>query len=87
MVGFGELGAPHRLFGEAAHESEDEHDVGIADPTAIVVVGDVEALVKSGLDAQGLAIELEPPEGIQFVGFETGDEPDLLGFVAQDVAA
>ena len=84
-----ELGAPlhEEAVGEAAHESEDEHDVGMADATAIVVVGDVEALVKSGLDAPGLAIELEPADGIQLVGFETGDEADLLGFVALDVAA
>lgn len=89
VLGFGELGAPfhEEAVGEAAHEGEDEHDVGMADPTAIVVVGDVEALVKSGFDAPGLAVELEPAGGIELVGFETGDEADLLGFVALDVAA
>ena len=89
VVGVGELGAPlhEEAVGEAAHEAEEEHAVGMTDPAAVVVVGDIQALVESAFDAPGLTVELEPPSGVEAGGFQTGDEADVLGGVALEVAA
>jgi len=89
VMGLGELGSPfHKeTVGQPTHEGKDEHDIGMTDPAAIVVVGDVQTLVKAALDAPGLAVELEPASGGQFRDVQTGDETDLLGLVPLEVTA
>lgn len=89
VVGLGELGSPfHKeTVDHPTHEGKDQHDIGMTDPTAIVVVGDVQTLVKAALDTPGLAVELEPASGGQFCGVEAGDQTDLFGLVPLDVSA
>ena len=89
LVGLGELVSPfHKeTVGQPTHEGKDEHDIGMADPRAIVVVGDVQPLVKAALDAPSLAIEFKPASGGQFCDVQTGDERNLLRLVPLDVTA
>ena len=72
--------------GEAAHEAEEEHAVGMADAAAVVVVGDIQTLVEAVFDAPGLTVEEEPACGVEAGRFQTGDEADFLRRVALEMA-
>ena len=89
VVRLRELGTPfhEQAVGEAAHDGEDHHDVGLSDATAIVVVRHIQPLVKSALDPPGLSVELDPAGRIEFAVLEIGDQTDLFGLVALEVAA
>jgi hypothetical protein len=55
-------------------------------PAAIIVVGNIEPLMESSLDAPGLAVELQPGGSVEFSRREVGDEADRLGLVTLEVA-
>lgn len=59
----------------------------MTDPTAIVVMGDVQTLVKAALNPPSLAVELKPASRRQLCDVQTGDKGDLLGLVSLDVTA
>ena len=89
VMWFGKLGSPfhEETVGQPTHEGKDEHDIGMTDPAAIIVVGDVQTLVKAALDAPGLAVELQPSSSGQLGDVQAGDEADLLGLVPLEVTA
>ena len=82
----GELGSPfHKeTVGQPTHEGKDEHGVGMTDPTAIVVVGDVQTLVKAALDAPGLAVELKPSSTISSLA---GAAPRSWSWMSRKISA
>src|SRR6478672_3258540 len=46
----------------------------VADPAAVVVVGDIQALMQTALNAPGIAVQTHPVCGIQTRGLEAGDQ-------------
>ncbi len=67
VVGPRELAAPlhEETVGQAAHHGEEKHDVGVADAAAVFVMGDIQTLMKTTLDAPCLSVEVEPLLGVE----------------------
>jgi len=71
---------------QAAEHAHDPHGARIADAAAVVVVGNVQALVQAAFDAPGCAVELKPAGGIELLGSGAGEQGDFFGIAAAGVA-
>ena len=85
--GLGELAAPfhEEAVAQPTHHPHQQHRVLSADPTTVVVVGNIQTLVQTVLDAPGLAVEEQPAPGVQPFGLDAGDEADVLRTVTFDL--
>ena len=63
------------------------HGMGLAHPAEVIEMGDIQALMQSGFDAPGGAIELEPLLGVQFLGRQAGDQRHGFGAMVAQVPA
>jgi len=72
---------------ETAKPTDDTHGMGLAHPAEVIEVGDIQALMQSGFDAPGGAIELEPLLGVEWLGWQAGDQGDGFGAVMAQMAA
>ena len=69
---------------EAAEHTHDQHRMGQAHPTKVVVMGHIQALVQPAFDAPRGAVVLEPLGGVEFFGRQAGDQGhDFRAMVAQ----
>ena len=57
---------------QASEHSHEEHRTGVAHAAEVVEVADVEPLVKAAFYAPRSAVELEPAEGVEFLGRQAG---------------
>lgn len=64
--------------GQASKHSDHEHGLGVLDPTAIVVIGNIEPLMEPAFDSPPMAVELEPELGWQFLDRRAGDQSHFL---------
>ena len=63
----------------APEHSGYNHGVRMANPAAVIVMGDVQSLVQTVFDAgKAPPIKLQPPLGIELFGPGTGDEAKVL---------
>ena len=72
--------------GNAAKHPQYEYALVTLNATAIVVVGNIQPLVKAALDAPPLAVEFQPTEGIEPGRWSAGDQSHLLIFAALGLA-
>ena len=63
-----------QAVGNPAEHAQDPHPVVALNPAAVVVIGNVQALMEAALDAPALAVEAQPLDGIQSFGWSTGDQ-------------
>ena len=68
--------------GNAAKHPQYEYALVALNATAIVIVGNIQPLVKAALDAPPLAVEFQPTEGIEPGRWSAGDQSHLLIFAA-----
>ena len=45
---------------QAQHHSENQHSVVVAHPAAVVIVGDIQALMQTVLNAPGIPVQTQP---------------------------
>src|SRR5262249_53767228 len=78
------VGAPfhEKAITEAQHHSENQDSVMVTDPAAVVVVGDIQALMQTALNAPGVPVQTYPVCGIQTRGLQAGDQRHQLIFAA-----
>jgi hypothetical protein len=72
--------------GNAAKHPQYEYALVALNATAIVVVGNIQPLVKAALDAPPLAVEFQPTDGIEPGRWSAGDQSHLLIFAALGLA-
>ena len=71
-----------QAVGDAPVDSEDQHPFVALHPRAIVIVGNIQSLVKATLDAPALAVEVQPSCGIEPVSGGTGDQSHFFVLAA-----
>src|SRR6516162_2155459 len=78
------VGAPfhEKAITETQHHSENQDSVMVTDPAAVVVVGDIQALMQTALNAPGVPVETYPVCGIQTRGLQAGDQRHQFIFAA-----
>ena len=59
---------------QAQHHCENQHSVVVAHPAAVVVVGDIQALMQTVLNAPGIPVQTQPVCRIQSPRLNTGNE-------------
>ncbi len=75
VFGMGLMRAPfhEQAVADAAEQARDEHRIGVANAAAIVVVGNVQALVQTVFDAgKAGAVQFQPLLCVQFLGSGAG---------------
>jgi len=74
--------------GQASEQAQHRHAVGVADAAAVVVVRNIQALVKAVFNAaKAGAVELQPPRGVQALGRSAGQQGDGFGLTPGGLAA
>ena len=78
------VGAPfhEKAITETQHHSENQDSVMVTDPAAVVVVGDIQALMQTALNAPGVPVQTYPVCGIQTRGLQAGDQRHQFIFAA-----
>ena len=78
------VGSPlhEKAITQSQHHSENQHSVIVTDPAAVVVVGDIQTLMQSALNAPGLPVQTYPVCGIQTRGLQAGDQRHQFIFAA-----
>lgn len=67
---------------QAAEHAQYPKGIGAADPAAVLIEGDVQALMGPVLDSPGQAIGFQPVCCVQVLGWHVGDEADRLVFAS-----
>jgi len=81
------LGPFHEeAVGHAAIDAQDQHAFVALDAAAVVVVGDIQPLVKTAFDSPALAVEAQPALGIESFGRGTGDQGHFFVLAAGGLA-
>ena len=79
VLGVRLISAPlhEQAVAEAAEQAHDEHAGREADAAAVVVLGDVQALVQAIFDAtKTLTVQIQPLLGVELVGWGAGQQRD-----------
>ena len=71
---------------QAQHHSENQHRVVVAHPAAVVVVGDIQALMQTVLNAPIIPVQTQPVCRIESRGLDTGDQRYQFAFAAMGLA-
>ena len=71
---------------QAQHHSENQHRVVVAHPAAVVVVGDIQALMLTTLNAPIIPVQTQPVCRIESRGLDTGDQRHQFVFAAFGLA-
>ena len=87
VFGFGLTGAPfHKeAVAQTPEHPYDPNAIGTADATPIIVVRDVQPLIRAALNPPGQSIELEPLLSRQFIGWRTAHQSNQFVFAALDL--
>ena len=75
-----------QAVGQTAKHSQDPHGIATLDSGAIVIVGDVQALMEPAFNAPALAVEEQPTAGIQPLHRSTGDQSHFFVFASGGLA-
>ena len=71
---------------QAQHHCHNQHNVVVAHPAAVVVVGDIQTLMQTVLNAPGIPVQTQPVCRIQSPRLNTGNERHQFVFTAFGLA-
>src|SRR5438270_11194305 len=72
---------------QAAEHAQNPQGIGAADPAAVVIEGDVQALMSPVFDSPAHAVGFEPELCGKFFGYEVSDEADSFVFASDMLTA
>jgi len=82
VIGPALSGSPfhEEAVGDSAKHAKHPHPIVTLDSAAVVIVGDVQTLVKPALDAPTCPVQTQPPLGLQLGTGRAGDQGHLFIF-------
>jgi hypothetical protein len=89
ILGMSLMGTPlhEQAVTDAAEQTGDEHGWGAANPAAVVVMGNVQALVEAIFDAaKASPVEFQPSLCVEFAWFSAGQQGDVFILAAVSLA-
>lgn len=75
-----------QAVGDTTEHSENQDPFVTLDTAPVVIIGDIQPLMQTALDAPALAVEEQPGEGLELFWRGAGNQSDLFVFAALGLA-